>query len=118
MSFILRRISTTKTGKQIIRDAALPGDTITLGREGSNTIHVADLAVNPHHATISSSDGRHVRVAALEGLGFDLHGRSQTVAALDSAAGSELRFGGHRLTIARAEEELIPLYERTHTLSQ
>ena len=26
MSFILRRISTTKTGKQIIRDQALPGD--------------------------------------------------------------------------------------------
>ena len=56
MSFILRRISTTKTGKQIIRDQALPGDTITLGREGSNVIHVADLAVNPHHATISSVD--------------------------------------------------------------
>ena len=64
MSFILRRISTTKTGKQIIRDTPLPGDAITLGREGSNIIHVADLAVNPHHATISSADGRHVRVAA------------------------------------------------------
>ena len=30
MSFILRRISTTKTGKQIVRDQPLPGDTITL----------------------------------------------------------------------------------------
>src|SRR3546814_13358911 len=109
MSFILRRISTTKTGKQIIRDAALPGDTITLGREGSNTIHVADLAVNPHHATISSSDGRHVRVAALEGLGFDFNGRSVDVADIDSAAGAELRFGGHRLTIARADEKIILL---------
>ena len=66
MSFILRRISTTKTGKQIIRDQPLPGDTITLGREGSNIIHVADLAVNPHHATITSADGRTVRVEANE----------------------------------------------------
>ena len=33
MSFILRRISTTKTGKQIVRDQPLPGDAITLGRE-------------------------------------------------------------------------------------
>src|SRR3546814_20343020 len=118
MSFILRRISTTKTGKQIIRDAALPGDTITLGREGSNTIHVADLAVNPHHATISSSDGRHVRVAALEGLGFDLNGRSQTVADIDSAAGAELRFGGHRPTIAREEEKIILPVPRSAALSQ
>ena len=38
MSFILRRISTTKTGKQIIRDAALPGDTISLGRDSGNEI--------------------------------------------------------------------------------
>lgn len=118
MSFILRRISTTKTGKQIIRDQALPGDTITLGREGGNTIHVADLAVNPHHATISSADGRHVRVAASEGLGFDLNGRSETVADIDSAAGGELRFGGHRLTIAREGDNIILLVERIDELSQ
>lgn len=118
MSFILRRISTTKTGKQIIRDAPLPGDTITLGREGSNTIHVADLAVNPHHATISSADGRHVRVAASEGLGFDINGRSVDTADIDSAAGAELRFGGHRLTIARESDDIILLVERIDELSQ
>ena len=86
MSFILRRISTTKTGKQIVRDQPLPGASITLGRDGGNTIHVADLAVNPQHATISSADGRAVRVAANEGLGFDLNGRSETVADIDSGA--------------------------------
>ena len=109
MSFILRRISTTKTGKQIIRDQALPGDVITLGRDGSNIIHIADLAVNPQHATITSKDGRHVRVAAQEGLGFDLNGRTHDVADIDSAAGGELRFGGHRLTIAREGENIILL---------
>ena len=118
MSFILRRISTTKTGKQIIRDTPLPGNTITLGREGSNVIHVADLAVNPQHATISSADGRTVRVAASEGLGFNLNGRSATVADIDSGAGGELRFGGHRLTIAREGENIILLVERIDELSQ
>ena len=48
MSFILRRIATTKTGKQIIRDQPLPGDAITLGRDAGNIIHIADLAVNAH----------------------------------------------------------------------
>ncbi|HMO75884.1 MAG TPA: cytochrome c3 family protein [Sphingopyxis sp.] len=118
MSFILRRISTTKTGKQIVRDQPLPGDSITLGREGDNNIHVADLAVNPHHATISSADGRHVRVQAQEGLGFDLNGRAVEVADLDSAAGAELRFGGHRLTIAREGDDIILLVERIDELSQ
>lgn len=118
MSFILRRISTTKTGKQIIRDTALPGETITLGREGGNAVHIADLAVNPHHATISSDDGRHVRIAASEGLGFDLNGRTLDVADIDSAAGAELRFGGHRLTIAREGDNIVLLVERIDELSQ
>ncbi|WP_447764582.1 cytochrome c3 family protein [Sphingopyxis panaciterrae] len=118
MSFILRRIATTKTGKQIIRDTPLPGTEITLGREGSNVIHIADLAVNPHHATISSADGRHARVVAQEGLGFDLNGRSLDSADIDSAAGAELRFGGHRLTIAREGDDIILLVERIDELSQ
>lgn len=118
MSFILRRISTTKTGKQIIRDQALPGDAITLGRDAGNVIHVADLAVNPQHATITSADGRHVRVAASEGLGFDFNGRTVDAADIDSAAGAELRFGGHRLTIAREGDAIILLVERIDELSQ
>lgn len=118
MSFILRRISTTKTGKQIVRDQALPGDMITLGRDGANIIHIADLAVNPLHATISTGDGRHVKVVAEEGLGFDLNGRTLDNADIDSAAGAELRFGGHRLTIAREGDDVILLVERIDELSQ
>src|SRR3546814_9073487 len=85
---------------------------ITLGRDAGNVIHVADLAVNPQHATITSADGRHVRVAASEGLGFDFNGRTVDTADIDSAAGAELRFGGHRLTIAREGDAIILLVER------
>lgn len=118
MSFILRRISVTRTGKQIVRDQPLPGDSITLGRDSMNGIHIADLAVNPHHATISSTDGRHVRIEAQEGLGFDLNGRSLETADIDASAGAELRFGGHRLTIARDGDAIILLVERIDELSQ
>lgn len=118
MSFILRRISTTKSGKQIVRDQQFPGADITLGRDGGNSIHIADLAVNPHHATISSADGRHVRIAAQEGLGFGFNGRQVDIADVDSAAGGELRFGGHRLTIARENDAIILLVERVDELSQ
>ncbi len=44
MSFILRRIATTKTGKQIVRDLALPGDTISLGRDSGNAIQSFQMA--------------------------------------------------------------------------
>src|SRR3546814_16134622 len=118
MSFILRRISTTKTGKQIVRDQPFAGDAITVGRDSGNAIHIADLAVNPHHATISSADGRHVRIVAQEGLGFDLNGRTLDVADIDSAAGAELRFGGHRLTIAREGEAVNLRVERIDEPSQ
>lgn len=118
MSFILRRIATTRTGKQIIRDSALVGDPIQLGRDSGNAIHIADLAVNPHHATISSKDGRHVRISAADGLGFDLNGRTLDTADIDSAGGAELRFGSHRLTIAREGEDIILLVERIAELSQ
>ncbi|PKP97364.1 MAG: cytochrome C [Alphaproteobacteria bacterium HGW-Alphaproteobacteria-13] len=118
MSFTLRRIATTRTGKQIVRDQPLPGDSLTLGREGGNAISIPDLAVNPRHATLASADGRHVRITASEGLGFELNGRTQGVAEIDSAAGAELRFGGHRLTIARENDDIILLVERIDSLSQ
>src|SRR3546814_4152025 len=70
------------------------------------------------HATIASADGRHVRVTAQAGLGFDLNGRTLDVADIDSAAGAELRFGGHRLTIAREGEDIVLLVERIDELSQ
>lgn len=118
MSFILRRIATTRSGKQIIRDSVLDGDQILLGRDSANAIHIADLAVNPHHATISSQDGRMVRVVAQEGLGFDLNGRSLDVADIDSAGGAELRFGSHRLTISQEDQQIILLVERIDELSE
>src|SRR3546814_6119455 len=65
-----------------------------------------------------SADGRHVRVTAQAGLGFDLNGRTLDVADIDSAAGAELRFGGHRLTIAREGEDIVLLVERIDELSQ
>src|SRR3546814_20102867 len=44
--------------------------------------------------------------------------RSVDVADIDSAAGAELRFGGHRLKIAREDEKIILLVERIDELSQ
>ncbi|MBA4748310.1 MAG: cytochrome c3 family protein [Sphingopyxis sp.] len=118
MAFILRRVSVTRAGKAIVRDRPFAGASIRIGRDGGNDIHIEDLAVNPHHATLTSPDGRRVRVTASEGLGFDFNGRNVDDAEFDSASGAELRFGGHRLTVQREGEAIILLVERTGELSQ
>ncbi|MEY4270145.1 MAG: hypothetical protein RLZZ58_1361 [Pseudomonadota bacterium] len=118
MTFILRRISTTNSGREIARDTALDGDRLTLGRAAENGIQIEDLAVNPLHATISSADGRSVHIAAEDGLGFDLNGRSATVADVDSQSGGELRFGSHRLTIGREGDAIILTAQRIGELSE
>jgi hypothetical protein len=118
MAFILRRVSVTRSGKAIVRDRPLPGASIGIGRDSSNGVHVEDLAVNPHHATLASSDGRRVTVTASDGLGFDLNGRTARQAEFDSAAGAELRFGGHRLTVQREGDAIILLVERVEEVSR
>lgn len=118
MAFILRRVSVTRAGKSIVRDRPFSGSSIRIGRDSSNDIHVEDLAVNPHHATLTSADGRRVRVDAAEGLGFDFNGRNVDNAEFDSASGAELRFGGHRLTVQREGAAIILLVERVEELSQ
>jgi Cytochrome c3/Cytochrome c7 and related cytochrome c len=118
MAFILRRVSVTRAGKSIVRDRPFAGDSIRIGRDSGNDIHLEDLGVNPHHATLISPDGRRVRVAASDGLGFDFNGRSVDSAEFDSASGAELQFGGHRLTVQREGEAIILLVERTDELSQ
>lgn len=100
MAFLLRRVSTTADGREIVRATPVAADSILVGRDAACDIHLADLGVNPQHARISSSDGRHIEVEALSGLGFDVDGRTTERASIDAGDGAELRFGGHRITVS------------------
>ncbi|MEQ1508821.1 MAG: cytochrome c3 family protein [Sphingopyxis sp.] len=104
MSFLLRRVSVTSAGREIIRSTPLVQREIAVGRDASSDIHLADLAVIPHHATITSNDGRHIEVQATTGLGFEWDGRTVTRASIDAGDGAELRFGGHRITVGLDSE--------------
>ncbi len=118
MSFILRRISVTRSGKTIVRDTRFAGDTVRIGRDGANDIHIEDLAVGPFHALLSSADGRRVQVASSDGQAFRLNGASTDRADFDSGAGAELGFGGHRLTVQREDAAIVLLVERVDDISQ
>lgn len=108
MSFTIRRVSVTADGREIIRSSTVDAQEIGIGRDASNAVHLADLAVNPDHATATSTDGRHVEVRATSGLGFEWDGRTVTVANIDAGDGAELKFGGHRIGVAIDPDAATP----------
>ncbi len=99
MTFIVRQISRTADGREIIRSTSHDKPLIFVGRDAACEIHLADLAVNLRHARLVAEGTTRVRVEALGSLGFDLDGRPVRSADINLTTGAELDFGGHRLTV-------------------
>ena len=104
MSFLVRQISLTADGREIVRATSIAKSQLSLGRAAENDIHLPDLALEPDHARIEQVDERTVRLRATGTLGFELEGRTVLRAEIDPAQGAELRFGGHRITLSRGED--------------
>lgn len=117
MSFVIRSVSRTADGREIVRAAEVARPVVSIGRQSDNDIHLQDLAVSPQHAEIETLDGRHLTVRARGTLGFGLDGRVVTAVEIDAAKGAELRFGGHRLTIGQDGERVSVTVERVEALS-
>jgi hypothetical protein len=100
MSYIVRYISKTADGREIKRSSNFDGDTITIGRDSSCSIVLADLAVDMTHARIVSASRGTIRVESTGGLEFRKNGRGVLQADIDIHEGAELGFGSHTLTIA------------------
>lgn len=117
MTFLIRQISYTAGGRQIVRMTELAAQSITVGRAAENGIHLPDLAVTPNHVRIDIKDERRVAVTAIGGLPFGIDGRSVERADIDCAKGAELRLGGHRLTLGLEDCKIVIAVERVEALS-
>lgn len=117
MSFIIRQLSHTADGREIVRAQTVDADTIGIGRASDNDVHLADLAVEPRHATMRRLAGGRVEVEAISGLGFAVDGRGATRAELDAASGAELRIGSHLLRISQDDAAVVVTVERVEALS-
>ncbi|SCW87619.1 Cytochrome c3 [Sphingobium faniae] len=104
ISFLIRQISLTADGREIVRAATMEKPQLILGRAAENDIALPDLALEPDHARIEQVDARTIRVRATGTLGFGLDGRTVRSAEIDVAKGAELRFGGHRITVSQGED--------------
>lgn len=101
MSFLIRTIDYTATGREIVRERAEEKDTLTIGRATTNDIVLPDLSVEQHHATLEhTSDGR-LQMVATDERGFQYEGRKATETAFDPGEGGEFVFGTYRLDFAR-----------------
>lgn len=117
MAFLVRTISATADGREIVRDTRIEKAQIAIGRASERDVHLQDLAVEPDHARIENLDGRHVLVRSVGSLGFTVDGRATERAEVDAAAGAELGFGGHRITIGREGDAVILTVRREAAVS-
>ncbi|MXO91852.1 cytochrome c3 family protein [Pontixanthobacter aquaemixtae] len=101
MSFLIRTIDFTASGREIVRDRELAQSTLTIGRAAESNIHLPDLAVEQHHAKLSLSEDGSVSVEAAGTLGFTHDGRKTTSTGFDAGKGAELAFGSYRLAFTR-----------------
>lgn len=118
MTFIVRTIARTAGGREIVRPTAHDKERIGIGRDASNAIHLADLAVEPHHATLTLLPGGRVIAESVTGLAFGVDGRTVKRAEIDANRGAELRFGGYRLKLAMEEGAATVSVERVDALSE
>ena len=107
MSFKLRTIELTATGREIVRDRDIASDNLSIGRAAENDIHLPDLAVESRHATATALAGGRVSIKAVGKLGFTVDGGDATETLIDSAAGAELGFGTYRITVSRDGDAIL-----------
>ncbi len=117
MTFIVRQIAVTADGREIIRDNPFAESEIAIGRNGENAIHLPDLAVDPVHATIRRNEDGTITIESARGLKFQRDGRDTHSTTLDPAEGAELGFGGHAITVAEEDGQVLFTVRRVEALS-
>ena len=75
MTFLIRTVSYTATGREIVREREVIGSALTIGRATTNDVVLPDLAVEQHHATLEGAAGDQLRMYAAGSRQFAHDGR-------------------------------------------
>ena len=105
MSFIVRQISRTAEGREIIRARSFDQAEVSIGRGTDSDVHLPDLQVTLRHAVIRRAGQGRVEIAAVAGIPFDVDGRSTERAEVDPVKGATVRIGGHVLELSNGAAE-------------
>jgi hypothetical protein len=96
MAFVLRTVSHSAEGREIVRTRRVEGDRLTIGRDPQCDVHLTDLAVALRHVTVEKAGAR-LRVVLEPGLSVELNGRKSSGGAIDLASGADILIGTHAL---------------------
>jgi len=117
MAFLLRTITLTADGREIVRDTRIEKPQIGVGRSAEREIHLADLAVEADQARIEQLSDRRILVRSVGTLGFTVDGRTVRRVEIDATTGAELGFGGHRITVGREGDAITLTVQREAAVS-
>jgi predicted CXXCH cytochrome family protein len=96
VAFLIRTVSHSAEGREIVRTRRVEGDRLSVGRDPACDIHLTDLAVALRHLSVELQGGR-LEVAVEPGLSVELNGRKASSGTLDLAAGGDIVLGGQAL---------------------
>lgn len=108
MSFIVRQISRTADGREIVRPRSFAQAELSIGRGTESDIHLPDLAVTLHHAVIRHISDSSIEISSVAGLPFEVDGRSVASARINVQKGADIRIGSHALSVSASEAGEAP----------
>jgi hypothetical protein len=94
--FLLRTISHSAEGREIVRTARIEGERLVIGRGPDSDVHLTDLAVALRHVVVEHEAGR-LAVRVEEGLSVELNGRKAKSGIIELAAGGDILIASHVL---------------------
>jgi hypothetical protein len=115
VSFLLRAVSHSAEGREIVRTRRIEADRLTVGRDPACDVHLTDLAVALRHAALELAAGR-LALTVEPGLSVELNGRKSSGGTIELATGGDIVIASHALRIMptpAGSDEIAVAVERT-----
>ena len=103
MTFVIRRISTSAAGREIIRTSEVEGDVVAIGRDPGNDIVLTDLSIAPHHARLTRTGEDGVMVEALTDFPLRVDSARTQSRDIAVARGATIGVGDYRILVSAGE---------------
>ena len=103
MAFLLRNISLSADGREIVRTSRVRDDLLRVGRDPDSDIRLDDLSVALHHATIEQVGATRLGVSAESGQTVEVDGAVSQGGQIDLATGGTIKIGPFYLRVLAQE---------------
>ena len=103
MAFLLRNISHSADGREIVRTSRIDDTLLKIGRDPDCDVLLNDLAVALHHATIEQVAATRVGVSAEMGMTVEIDGQTRQDGQIDLSTGGTVKIGPFLLRVLAQE---------------